>query len=140
MRDIREDLKERLRNLEADRDKHHAALKGIEENIAMIMRMLDIEDQQFPKHDDTGDAPSPTKLLSDFIYEELGRRRMAKVEIRTAAEKAGYENAGRAVHLTLVNLQRFQRIRLGPDKKYEWSVERGEPTAPSFFSGMAGTH
>jgi hypothetical protein len=141
MRDIREDLRERLSSLEAKRAEHHAALKELDEQAAAVMRMLDIEDREFPEQQPKGGpAPTPTKVLSDFIYEELGRRRMNKAEIKVAAERAGYENVGRAVHLTLVNMARFGRVRCGEDKKYERSAEeRGAERSP-LFSDMPRPH
>jgi hypothetical protein len=136
MRDIREDLKERLSSLEARRAEHHAALKELDEQAAAVMRMLDMEDRRFPEQKPNG-APAPTKALTDFIYEELGRRKMNKAEIKVAAERAGYENVGRAVHLTLVNLERFGRISVGSDQKYERSMlgsRSDERPSSSLFS------
>jgi hypothetical protein len=133
MRDIRQDLKERLSSVEAKRAEHHAALKQLDQQAAAIMLMLDTEDRRFPEPKPNSAAAAPTKALTDFIYEELGRRRMDKTEIKLAAEQAGYGNVGRPVHLTLVNLARFGRISIGPDQKYERPIQTETPNSGTLF-------
>jgi hypothetical protein len=119
---------------------HRAALMELDEEATALMRMLNIEDQRFPEQKPSG-APAPTMALTDFIYEEIGRRRMNKAEIKIEAERAGYENVGRAVHLTLVNLERFRRINIGSDQKYERTArESGGDERTPFFSDMSRSH
>jgi hypothetical protein len=118
MRDIRADLRERLRLLEARRAELQITLKDLDEETAAIMRMLDAEDRRFPPVPDNGQA-MPEKILTEFIYEELVRRRMSKKEIRVVVEGAGYKVDGRSVHLTLVNLERNGRIQVADDQRYQ---------------------
>jgi hypothetical protein len=139
IRDIRQDLRERLRTLEAQRDKLHVELKEAEQQIGVLMHMLEIEDRRFADK-----APSevrkPMTKLSDFIYGELGRRRMTKEEVKIVAERAGYENVGRGVHLTLVNMEKSGRIRLVADNKYEPQTRSDERPGTPFFSTFSGSH
>jgi hypothetical protein len=138
IRDIRQDLRERLRALETQRDKLHVDLKEAEQQIGVLMNMLEIEDRRFPPQA-SSDQQKPTKRLSDFIFEELGRRRMTKEEIKIAAEKNGYENVGRGVHVTLVNMEKSGRIHVVADNKYEQQI-RSERSGAPFYSGFSGSH
>jgi hypothetical protein len=139
MRDIRHDLRERLRTLEAQRDQLHANLKDAESQIAILMQMLEIEDRRYLEHSPS-DIRKPTKKLNDFIYEELARRRMTKDEIKAVAERAGYEKVGRGVHLNLVNMEKSRRIRLGTDQKYEQQTRTDERSGTPFSSTFSGSH
>jgi hypothetical protein len=104
--------------LEARRAELQITLKDLDEETAAIMRMLDAEDRRFPPVPDNGQA-MPEKILTEFIYEELVRRRMSKKEIRVVVEGAGYKVDGRSVHLTLVNLERNGRIQVADDQRYQ---------------------
>lgn len=142
MRDLRQELTERLRELEAQRDGFHTELKRVEDEIGVVLKMLDFEDRRFPKQQPK-EIHRPTDPLGDFIYREIERRRMNKNEIKITAERAGYENVGRAVHLTLVNLERFGRIRVGSDGKYEIlaAARNDQQLPPSFsFSDRTAAH
>jgi hypothetical protein len=127
--------------MEAERAEIYAKTKELDEHIATLMQMLDMEDRRFPKQTTEENSVSPEKQIGEFVYDELGRRRMNKQEIRTVVESAGYNVGGRSIHLTLVNLERFGRIRCGEDKRYERSAERArDERSPSFFADMSRSH
>jgi hypothetical protein len=129
MRDIRQDLKERLGILEARRSELHSELKEMDEESATVIRLLDIEDRRFPPEQLGQTEPEPTVALAEFIFTELGKRPLGKDEMRPVAERGGYfkdtESPGRVLHLTLVNMERANRIRVREDGKYEQA--RREP-------------
>jgi hypothetical protein len=121
MRDIRDDLRERLRTIEDERAALQAAMKAKGDEALAIMQLLDFEDKRFPA--ESADAsPPPEKPAADFIVDLARDQRLSKDEIRDALERAGYlrgaETPGRVVHATLVNLERANRIMVDSDGKY----------------------
>jgi hypothetical protein len=122
MRDIRRDLKERLSSLEERRAQLQATLKVIEDESAVLMRLLDYEDHRFPS-EQTNIEQSDRPVLGEFITQHLHSRPMTKPEIRALTERAGYlaksESPGRTIHLTMVNMERFGRVRKRHDGRYE---------------------
>lgn len=134
MRDIRADLKERLASMEAERNAIQAKARELDERIAALMKMLDVEDEIFSK--DEAEKPKPKKLITEFVYEQLALRRMNKDEIQAVVVRAGYNIGRRSIHLTLVNLERVGRIRRGQDGRYERATDRrGDDERPPSFSG-----
>ncbi len=127
VRDIREDLAERLRAIDAEmaaaRTEYDVARRTLDSEYAVLFedmsdrqravsRILDAESQRM------GDAPqrrapSPPTMklpLSDYIIHLIGEGNKSKDDIRDAVDRAGYEGAGRTVHTTLLNLVRANRI------------------------------
>ncbi|MBV8736768.1 MAG: hypothetical protein JO007_05830 [Alphaproteobacteria bacterium] len=104
MRDIRQDLRERLTNLERKRDQLQAELRIIEDESAALMRLLDFEDRRFPDTDER--VQHPERPVGDSILQALRVRSLTKDEIRDELERAGYGRTGslgRTTHLALVN-------------------------------------
>ena len=141
MRDIRADLCERLASMEAQRAEIQVKAKELDERIAALMKMLDVEEQLFAKNEAVKFKERPQQLLSEFVYDRLAERPMNKQEIRVTAERAGYDVGGRSIHLTLVNLARFGRVHCRQDGRYERSVERrGDERSSSFISDIPRSH
>jgi hypothetical protein len=77
MRDIRGDLRERLSSLEERVVQLQASLRTIEDESAVIMRLLDYEDYRFPPGlERTSDEQCEKPVLADFITNELNGRPM----------------------------------------------------------------
>lgn len=75
MRDIRDDLKERLSSLEERVVQLQENLKVIEDESSVIMRLLDYEDHRFATvSDSAADPQSETRSLSDLMNNELNGR------------------------------------------------------------------
>jgi hypothetical protein len=130
MRDIRDDLKERLDGIEARRLRLRDVLKDLDAEATVINQLLLFENQR--RH-----VPGP---LSGGVYISAGDQRLqpvadfitdllraggplSKNNIRLKCEDAGYfkgeEATGRVVHATLMNLMRHGRIRLRENGLYE---------------------
>lgn len=140
MRDLRADLKERIKDVDAksvevdqsfeakimalqkERDDQMDALR---KEFNALQALLEIEDRRLgsassaPKSSPT----PPSQPLADFFerkLKEIGP--MTKSQLRALAVEAGYfaddDRAGRAVHATLVNIVRAHRIDLMDDGQY----------------------
>ena len=135
MRDIRNDLRERLAvidGMQADEasryfdermriDNDHArALEAFEKERAVIKQLLAIEERR-------GSLPTiPTSFkspLQDFLITNIKMfGPMNKSELRAAVETAGYfeddEANGRTFHTTLMNITKGGRLQQLPDGRY----------------------
>jgi hypothetical protein len=125
MRDIRQDIRERLDLVEARRSSLERALKALNDEADALMRVLEAEDRRFLREPL---ATRPDGAMADFIVSEIDKRPLSKDEVLQVLERAGYldgiEAPGRSVHLTLVNLRRGGRIRIADDEKYHPPVRR----------------
>jgi hypothetical protein len=99
LKDIRPDLRERLRAAAVERDQLRPRLQDLDGTIALLEKLLEHEDRRFKPPNAT-----PTDSLADFLLENLGRGIATKDALRAVAEGAGYEVDGRSIHATLVNL------------------------------------
>ena len=139
MRDIRDDLRERLRKLEGDYidemarfqeenanllARHRHNISEIDGKRDAVRRLLEIEDrnENEPAAEKALRNPPVERIpLMDFLtlkIEEEGL--LSKEDLRAEAKIAGYfqEIDGRAFHTTLVNMVRANRVRIGPDNCY----------------------
>lgn len=144
LRDIRGDLKQRLlmldqliakqqRDFEKQREDlekdNKIKVEHIKSMYAGIQRLLDIEEKMASKAmENASGRPSfepvqPKTPLADFLCLSLaedGPR--SKDDLREVAQKAGYFGAGeggRAIHATLVNLVRANRVVVRDDGQFE---------------------
>lgn len=99
LKDIRPDLRERLRAAAVERDQLRPRLQELDGTIALLERLIEQEDQRFRP---AGVAPSDS--LGDFLLEKMRRGISTKESLRAVAEEAGYDVDGRSIHATLVNL------------------------------------
>lgn len=99
LKDIRPDLRERLRAATLERDQLRPRLQELEGTIALLEKIIEQEDERFRP---VGTAPS--EPLADFLLEKMRRGVNTKDSLRMVAEEAGYEVDGRSIHATLVNL------------------------------------
>jgi hypothetical protein len=99
MKDIRPDLRERLRAAAVERDQLRPHLAELEAEIALLEKVIEREDRRFRPA-----GSSPQDSLADFLMENLRRGIATKDGLRAVAEGAGYEVDGRSIHATLVNL------------------------------------
>ena len=75
MRDIRDDLKERLSSLEERVTQLQESLKVIEDESSVIMRLLDYEDHRFPTEPGTaGDAHFEAPVLTGLLDKQFNGR------------------------------------------------------------------
>lgn len=107
-RDIRTDLKQRLRDTTALRDTCMKQVDAYTDQIGVLTRMIEIEDQRYNQQPVTERELDET--LPDFIERLARNGPMTKDQMRAAAEGAGYAVDGRSIHAVTVNLQRGNRI------------------------------
>lgn len=146
VRDIRDDLIERLEKANADmamaKTNHDIERRELEQRfnqqfIAISERqkalgtLLDDENSLLGNRREVQHEVKPFQLpLPDFILNILSAAgSMSKDEIKDAAERAGYESAGRMVHATLMNIVKSDRVLLLADGQYH--VRTHDLTKPS---------
>lgn len=134
MRDIRNDLRERLASLEAQqyevmadyketRDRLDAnykdAIAAIDGERAAIKQLLRIEESRASALPFAIGPSSPTVPLQDFLIAKAQSTTgpLSKDELRAAAEEAGYAD-GRAFHTTLMNITKGGRLHQLKDGRY----------------------
>jgi hypothetical protein len=99
LKDIRPDLRERLRTAMVERDQLRPRLLELEAEIAVLEQMIEQENRRFQP------PPSaPEDSLADFLLEKMRLGTSSKDGLRAVAEAAGYDVDGRSIHATLVNL------------------------------------
>lgn len=132
MRDIRNDLRERLASLDGQQyevlaqyqeDKRRidaereAAVLRIERERAALKQMLDIEERRAQATPLASAAP-PVAPLADFLITNISQiGPMGKEELRAVVEQAGYDS-GRALHTTLMNITKAGRLCHAADGRY----------------------
>ena len=99
LKDIRPDLRERLRGAAVERDQLRPRLQELDGTIALLEKLLEQEERRFKPPNST-----PQDSLANFVMENLARGIATKDALRAVAEGAGYEVDGRSIHATLVNL------------------------------------
>jgi hypothetical protein len=110
-RDIRSDLKDRLKLALEQRNYHEAKAKELSAVADELAHVLERENARFPG--DTAQAiTAPTIPLDDFVLQELTTSPMTKEQLRECATKAGYnnDNLGRSIHAVTLNLTRGGKI------------------------------
>lgn len=114
MRDIRQDLNDRLTTIDAERSSLQERLSILDQEKALVFQMLELENSRWQK------ARSPTQgaqnrvdgpELSHYIMKLLADgREWRHGVIRDKAVSDGYlaesDSPGRAIHASLVNLKR----------------------------------
>jgi len=116
LRDIRPDLRDRLRVATAQRDHMRSAIAGLETAVELLEQMLAQEDQQYAAANGSTTA-KPTDSFPDFMLEKLRAGYSTKDSLRLAANEAGYKVDGRSIHATLVNLlKRGQAVEISEGK------------------------
>ena len=101
LRDIRPDLRERLRVATAERDHMRSIIETLEATVKLLDQMLAAEERRFGSPAAAGE---PQESLAEFILATLRASTHTKDSLRFLAEKAGYHIDGRSIHATLVNL------------------------------------
>jgi hypothetical protein len=100
-RDIRPDLRERLRSTSAELDQLQAITENLEKTIQVLEQMLAEEERRFAPEAKKGPPEEP---LPEFVMQSLRSGLRSKDDLRWMAEQAGYDVDGRNIHATLVNL------------------------------------
>jgi hypothetical protein len=115
LRDIRPDLRERLRSTTAEMDHLRGIVGDLEKTVQILEQMLAAEEQRFNPQVPTKKGP-PTEPLAEFLIENMAASGLkSKDEMRRMAEQAGYDVDGRSIHATLVNLIKSGRaVEIGP--------------------------
>jgi plasmid stability protein len=117
LRDIRPDLRDRLRVATAERDHMRSMIEKLEGTVQLLEQMLAAEERRFTVNlvaDGVTVGEPPSEPLPDFILGALRRSNHSKDSLRFLAEKGGYHVDGRSIHATLVNL-----IRTGKAEEIE---------------------
>jgi hypothetical protein len=120
IRDIRDDLRDRIGRLEDEADRLQRVLAELIEQRALCARLLEIEDAHFQRSLPSLETP-PAEPLMEHLTQLLSRRPRTKEELIEMAVQSRHvpqDLAGRAVHATLLNMQRAGRIMAGPDGKF----------------------
>lgn len=130
MRDIRDDLQERVEAAEKKRDDLLAQAKEQEELIATLKRVLELEEAPASRgRPSNGHAAAkpPEVSASEYILQLVRQRPRTKEEIRDLVEEAGYypeaEAIGRAVHFTIVNMTHSGKLRESHGRYFEGNSE-----------------
>jgi hypothetical protein len=139
MRDIRNDLRERLasvaarysdeiteynRNLTILEQSHKETLTALARERAALEQLMALEDER-------AGIPAPTRAqrlaalvpLGDFLVTKVqAHGPMEKEQLRAEASLAGYVAAGngRAFHITLINVTKCGRLVHLPDGRYAY--------------------
>lgn len=133
MRDIRNDLRERLADLDRKQahqtktyqaeilrieEEHRAAIKEIETERAALKQLLAIEDHRSATSHNFTMCLDPRIPLAEFLIAKVSTcGRMGKEALRSAAEEAGYVD-GRTFHTTLMNITKGRRLHQNADGSY----------------------
>lgn len=155
LRDIRSDLRERIAAIEAllkdeierfQRQQEKASAEHKRQTDAFTdalrgyQRMLDLEEtladaNVIGSNNKVGPMPAEIKMpasrlpLADFLVVQLTENGpMSKDELRLAAKNAGYfpeSDGGRAVHATLINIARNNRVCVDATGKYTANTLQG---------------
>lgn len=104
-RDIRPDLRERLRSSTAELGQMRGIIENLEKAVEVLEQMLAEEERRFNPADTTKKS-TPTKPLADFVMHSLRTGMRSKDDLRWMAVQAGYDVDGRSIHATLVNLMK----------------------------------
>lgn len=136
LRDIRDDLKERLRialkeaeaisaefekEAKALQERYRLSLAAAERDQELLAQLLENENRRLGVTAQEAAPTAPTMPLDDFFVQQVQTKSpRSKDDLKEAAIKAGYfpdvTTAGRATHTTLLNITRANRIRnLGND-------------------------
>jgi hypothetical protein len=111
-RDIRPDLKDRLRHELTIRDDLSAKTKNNNDAIESLMLLLDRENARYSN---TNSIKEPDLPIDEFVLKALSTRPMSKDDLREAALGAGYltdsDSPGRSIHAVTVNLGRSSKIK-----------------------------
>lgn len=117
MRDIRDDIRERLAAVEHKRQDFLAALKAQDDIKAALEKLLELEEARTRSGtvvNGNNHEKTPTIPVADFLVGLLRERPRTKEELSELAARAGYypdaEAVGRAIHMTIVNMERSGRI------------------------------
>lgn len=133
VRDIRNDLRERLADLDRKQaqqtshyqseilrieDEHRSAIKAIEMERAALKQLLSIEDQRSATSTNFTMRSDPSIPLAEFLIAKVRMcGQMEKEELRAAADEAGYTD-GRTFHATLMNITKGGRLQQFKDGRY----------------------
>lgn len=143
MRDIRDDLRERLQGIDAQRDGLRKSLEALDSEREIVLKMLEFETKRHaysaqgaltPEARSAALKAAVAKLADNAIQLSsrpiltlveglLEKGAYTKDELRAEAETAGMftgnEAPGRIIHAMVMNLERHGRIRQRADGKYE---------------------
>jgi hypothetical protein len=109
LRDIRNDLRARLRDAVGRRDKHRKLADRCDAEVGMLTALLDEEERRFGS---SPDEPAHTKSrIPDLIVEGLATGRMNKEGLQKYVETQGIKPDGRSIHASVVNLMRAGKIK-----------------------------
>ena len=143
MQDIRSEIEERLTDASKRRTDLVSLLKAIDIEVETLKKMMDLESQ---RHGNRGGgirrrahlSPRPISMsaesVADLIEKILEAGPRSKDELKEIGIEKGIfdsDNAGRTIHITLVNMLRGNRIQVLPGDRYglpgDRSPQRSDP-------------
>jgi hypothetical protein len=110
-RDIRSDIRDRMREAEAEREHHLKKAEEADQEAKVLARLLEKEEARFSNGGAFSVPKEPEESLADFLLKLLEVRPMNKSEMREYAVRSGYVGDGRSIHATVVNLSRTGKIQ-----------------------------
>lgn len=131
MRDISNDLQERLLTVEGEITQLRTRLAGLEERKKAIRALLDAESAQWPQqstHQEIKPRPITTKKLSDIAMELFSKENAewSGDAIAKYAQKQGFDfngsSPGRVTHFTLVGMAKSGLIEGLGDGRWRFKV------------------
>lgn len=138
MRDIRNDLRERLAAIDGrqcdemiqyqdERERldaaHQNSIALLERERAAVKQLLEIEERRelsLSSRQNNERSPPAIPLMDFLVAKVQSFGPFGKDELRAAATEAGYldEATGRTFHVTLMNITKGGRLRQLPDGRY----------------------
>ena len=126
MRDLTPELKERLNDIDGRAASLRAQLKELEKEAELTRGLLEIEMRRQGRVGPTRAGPSLS--IGEVVAEALLQGEATKDDLKTAAEAAGHDSPGRAIHAVLMGLQRHGHALRSSDEHY-YLTARGRQAA-----------
>ncbi len=133
MRDIREDLQERLEEVEVQRAELGRRLQSLNERAQMIADMLKVEEQRWAERQAAFPTLTPNGKKAQRVTTPLGRvlvavladqRQHSLDDLKAAAANAGMDfgkkHPGRVIHFALIGMQQNKIVKRTPSG--EWQI------------------
>ena len=155
MRDIRPDLRDRLRQISQEQEDHALALKELDERERVLKALLADEIHRWQSHEpslfQTGEnqesraAGQKGELtLSKFLIDALGNGRSwslndLKAEIAKTDLLAGSSSPGRALNFALVGLARHGYVERLKTGEWIWKKQDAPSAETDEAPGSAGS-
>ena len=133
MRDIRQDLQERLEEIEVERAQIGRRIQVVQERAQMVAAMLKAEEQRWAERQAAFPSLTPNGKKAKRVTTPLGRVLVAALadqrqhsldDLKEAAVNAGMDfgkkHPGRVIHFALIGMQQNKIVERTPSG--EWQI------------------